>query len=499
MELKFQRSVCAYLNPVVRQVQNQELTQEIRLSDGMPDIGRVLAGWGQVILRSKEWRSDSASFSGGLMVWVLYAPEDGTAPRVLESWIPFQMKWDLPDGRREGSIRVMCLPRFVDARSVSARKIMVRAGVAALGEAYQPGEAEIGIPGELPEDIQLLKSTYPIRLPKEAGEKAFVVDEELVLPGSCPRPEKLIYYTMQPGITDQRITANKAVFRGNGNLHVLYLSEEGQLHSWDFELPFSQLAELEKTYGPEAQADVRMGVTSLELELDDESHLRLKSGLLAQYMVDDREMLELIEDAYSPVRQVELDKMMLELPAVLDRRTETVRASQSIHQDANLVADVEFLPDFPRLRHSGDEIQMELPGQFQVLYYGDGGTLQSGTARWDGDWQTRADDMSNVDAALMMAERPRAAAAENSIELDANMLLQMNTTDQQGIPMVMGLELGEQKQPDPLRPSVILRRAGDARLWDIAKSTGSTVEAIKMANALEAEPAVNQILLIPVS
>lgn len=433
------------------------------------------------------------------MTWVLYMPEDGSTPRTLESWIPFQMKWDLTDGRREGNIRIQCIVRFVDARSVSARKIMIRAGVAALGEAMQPDEAEIGLPGEMPEDVQLLKNTYPIRLPREAGEKSFLVDEDLSMPDSCPKPDKLVYYTMQPRITEKKVAGNKVVFRGSGNLHMLYLSEEGQVHSWDFELPFSQFGELEGTYSPEAQADVRMGITSLELEKNEENHLRLKCGMLSQYLVDDRQMLELVEDTYSPTRKVKMDIQTLELPAVLERRGEPFTARQSIHQDANLIADAEYLPDFPRQRRTGDHVQVELPGQFQVLYYGENGGLQSGTARWEGDVQIPIDTDASIGFTVLPGERPQAAAGENSIELQAASELQTTTLADQGIPMVMGLELGEQIQPDPARPSLILRRAGDARLWDIAKSTGSTVDAIRKANLLEAEPAANQILLIPVS
>ena len=134
MELQFQKNICKYLNCVVREVQNTELTQEIRLSDGMPDIGRVLASWGQVVLRSKEWRGDTVTVTGGLMVWVLYAPEDGTAPRSVDSWIPFQLKWNLPLVDREGPVRILPILRFVDSRGLSARKMMVRAGGGAMGE-----------------------------------------------------------------------------------------------------------------------------------------------------------------------------------------------------------------------------------------------------------------------------------------------------------------------------------------------------------------------------
>ena len=46
----------SFLDTVLQDVQTAELTQQIKLSDGMPDIGRILAAWGQVILRGKEWQ-----------------------------------------------------------------------------------------------------------------------------------------------------------------------------------------------------------------------------------------------------------------------------------------------------------------------------------------------------------------------------------------------------------------------------------------------------------
>ena len=69
----------------------------------------------------------------------------------------------------------------------------------------------------------------------------------------------------------------------------------------------------------------------------------------------------------------------------------------------------------------------------------------------------------------------------------------------QSIPMVTELEMGELKEADPGRPSIILRRAGDEGLWAMAKDYGSTVQAIREANQLTDEPLSGQMLLIPVS
>ena len=64
MEFEFQKSACPCMETVLREVQNVEQTQEIKLSDGMPDIGRVLAAWGQTILRGFSMRRRMAARSG---------------------------------------------------------------------------------------------------------------------------------------------------------------------------------------------------------------------------------------------------------------------------------------------------------------------------------------------------------------------------------------------------------------------------------------------------
>ena len=56
MQLQFEKQEIPCLHTLKREVQSQEQTQEIRVSDGMPDIGCVIGAWGQVILRSKSGR-----------------------------------------------------------------------------------------------------------------------------------------------------------------------------------------------------------------------------------------------------------------------------------------------------------------------------------------------------------------------------------------------------------------------------------------------------------
>ena len=99
---------------------------------------------------------------------------------------------------------------------------MVRAGITAMGEALRQHSAQLYSPEEIPEDVQILRSTYPLWLPMETGEKTFQLDEELSVPSGAAPVERLLAYTFQPILHEKRMAGDKLILRGNGQLHVIY-------------------------------------------------------------------------------------------------------------------------------------------------------------------------------------------------------------------------------------------------------------------------------------
>lgn len=498
MELHFQKDALQWLRCAQRKIQSRELTQELKLTDGMPEIGRVLGAWGQPILRGKEWNTDGFSVSGGMMVWVLYVPEDGTQVRCINGWIPWQLSWDLPSGTPDGKIRVHCLTKFVDARSVSPRKLMVRAGITALGEGLVEDQGASWTPAQVPGDVQLLDEHYPLRMRVEAGEKSFSMDDELVLPSSVPKAAKLVSFRLQPGTPESRVLGSRLVFRGTMQLHVLYSGEDGQLYTWDFPLNLSQFADLTGTYGPEAQAELWLVPADLDVDVREDGRFSYKATLVAQYCVEDVRMLHCVRDAYSPFREVTLQQETQSLSPVLENSIRGLSVQHTIAKDANVLADVTFLPDYPRQTRMGDQIVLEQPGIMQVLYYDPEGVLQYASVRWEGKTELQAHE----DTALQVIPGTLSASdvqiTGDGIRMSGELPLEIRATADQRIPVVTGLELGQQKEPDPDRPSLVLCRAGEASLWQLARDNGSTVKAIRDATGLEGDARPGQLLLIPV-
>lgn len=497
MEMQFDRIPVAYLKKLNDSIRAQEETLEVRLPEGMPDIGRVLGAWGQVVIRGKEWNSDDVALSCGVMAWVLYTPEDGEGIRSVEAWLPFSMKWDLPETRYDGKIIASCMLKSIDARSTSARKLMVRAVLCADVKLWQAEQAQLAVPGDLPPDIRLLTSEYPVMLPKETGEKSFALEEQLSV-SNGPKPEKILYYSLQPEITDQKVMAGKVVFRGCGMLHLLYQGEDGTLCSWDHELPFSQYADLDGAYSQDAELSVIPSVTALDLSVDEAGQLQLKAGLVGQFLLSDRSVISVTEDAYSPNRKLELQFEQLTLPAVLDRMENHLQAERNTQTEARQVVDVTFYPACGQPAHTDNGAKIILPGMFQMLYYDLSGDIRGITIPWEEDWDIPGASENGVNVQINTAGRPQASLGAGSVTLRADMTAEAVVSAGQGIPMLTGMEFADAEKPDPNRPSLILCRKGNRRLWDVAKETGSTVEAILMANGLESEPEEPQVLLIPV-
>lgn len=497
MELPFEKTVCRYWKQTLYTLVNREETQELKLPDSMPDVGRIISSWGQVILRGKDWRDRAIGVSGGVMVWILYSPEDGGALQRLETWIPFQARTDLPEATEDGVIRVEPFLRSVDARAASSRRLVIRAGVGLLLQTLVPHEMEVFNLGALPDDLETKVERYPFVLTREAGEKSFLMDEELELPDRMPDVEQLVYYRMDPQLVEQKVLGSRAAFRGMGNLHILYIDPEGRLNSHDFQVPFAQYVELEGAYEEDGEISLIPGITSLELDPLPERTLRLKCGVVAQYVIDSQEQVELLKDCYSPIREVWLEKQLISVPAWLDRQKRTMELTGSVNGNEGQPVDLVFFSAPPDVKQRTGAADVE-----------QGGTFQSLTLDEAGDYHGRSDRSSQ---SLHLETECQTVCfsggtgpvgmgqSAGSWRTDTQVVLDLKSLCTHPMEMVTGVKLGEERTPDPERPSVIIRSRGrQESLWDLAKRYGSTVGAIRRMNRLEGEPEEDRLLLIPV-
>lgn len=496
MEVKFDHNILSCLHSAVSSVQKLEQTQELRLPEEYPDIGRILGCWGQVVVRGKEWRSSGMSVNAGVMVWVLYAPEDGSELRGMDAWIPFTCKWEFREPLDDGLMTVQPLLTELDARGTSARKLMLRACVEMMGQAMVSEKSQIAVPGCLPEDVCLRREHYPAVLPVEGGEKQISLEQALSLPEGIG-DSQIVGVALIPQVLEQKIVANRLILRGEALLRLRYLRKDGSMGTWQTQIPFSQFAELDRDHEAQAEPWVEPVVTALELTAGDAGQITVKAGIAAQYLIFARSVVEVISDAYSPWREVGVQKEMLRIPMLLDLRRADVQVESVVPEMASPV-DVVSTPSFPVLRRGEAEDDICLDGHFQCLIRDEEGQLRQERPSFSGCMPFRSAAENQTELWMGSGSVPGLTPDARGNVIQCTYPVTAMVYSGQPIPMVVGLELGDVKKQDPDRPSIILRRAGEEDLWTIAKICGSTVEAIRKANQLQQEPEQGRMLLIPV-
>lgn len=487
MDLQFQKKPMSFIRQLAHECKNEELTQEVRLPDDMPDISRVICTWGQMVIRGKEWRQDRVNVSGGIMVWILYEPVGEEQNKVVESWIPFSTKVDISGAQRDGTITAIGSICYQDARSISARKMMLRIGMSMNIQAHCSCDAEVYEPPELDGHIQIKWSEYPVRIPSEIGEKPFNMEDKLPEPES--EIKKILRYSAVPQILETKVLGKRLVFRGSATVRMLYEEQNGNIVSYKADVPFSQLAELDYDYEEGTESAVQPVVTNVELTLGDDKMPLLKLGIAAQYIIYDQKTIRVVDDAYSTINETKLHYDKLQLPIISNQGDQIIRAEASVDIPAESVIDCDFTIA-PCICDSDNRIE----GHFYVLFIDREGSLQCAHIKWE--HPNSDEDCINKWTQITLENN---AYAKAGMALTANTELKLcsQAVASEGIDMVTGIELCDSDvQSD--EPSLILIRAGEEDLWTLAKKHKSSIDRICNTNGITQAPDDNRVLIIPV-
>ncbi len=501
MELAFQQSAVTHLQKLASQTASQEETAEATVPDGLPDVGRVVGCWGVPVIRSKQWQQNTMGISGGITAWVLYVPEDGSAPRQVPAYLSFSMRWDLPHTETQGSMRISCRLKSIDARAINARKILVRASISCQAEAFCPGQTRFYTLENPPKDLEVLRSRLPLLLPTELSEKSFLVDEEIELPGGAPPVAQIIAYQISPVLNDSKVLGEKAVFKGSCGLHLVYMTPEDRLAVWDFDLPFSQYAELEQNYDQEEELQTELIMTGAEVTAgEDGKSLHFTCSLSAQCLVLCRQTVDLVKDMYS-LRQTVTPKLQtVPIKSRLDRQNLRVQTETAFPIGGGSLMDCTFLPGLPNTHREGESVVVEAPVWCSIIYYDADGALQGSAGSSAAQAAFPLAEGCPCEAAAVLSGPVQWSMGGGTATVRGTVALTVDSFSNQELTFLSGAELGEPATPDAGRPSLIIRTpAPEEDLWSLAKACGSTIAAIQGANHLTQEALdTNRLLLIPV-
>ena len=420
---------------------SHEETMETSIAEYCPDMTRIVSACGQLYIREKTASEERAAVSGTVRVTVLYTSEESAGLRSLAVSVPFTCTAE--DRQLASSQLIWATGRLllVEAQAVTARRLYVRV---------------------LPEVTMTGFTRVPHRF--------------------CSGVEE----------------SSKLVVRGEVTLSALYRGQDQQLHTYEGELPLSQI--LDGAGLPEdGEYAARLCLTGGEVRV-----LRSDAGggfsvtaelrlLLCAYRAA---QCTCVEDLYSIRQPVRLEQETVTIPAV--RPDRVLREETVEHLDFGGNRPFFFITDTDCAAASvtTEEGQTALRTTVRTrLLYLDESDTPSVTERTAEVVLPVKEPVQGVSCGLSGA--PEVQMGTGGCDVRQVVAFLAEDTCPEPLQTVSGGELLEPAEQECM-PSLVLRRLlpGET-LWDVAKQYRTDETLLRTVNQLEGEELPDKMLLIP--
>ena len=474
---------------------SHEETMETSIAEYCPDMTRIVSACGQLYIREKTASEERAAVSGTVRVTVLYTSEESAGLRSLAVSVPFTCTAE--DRQLASSQLIWATGRLllVEAQAVTARRLYVRVlpEVTMTGFTRVPHRFCSGV-----EESSALRTRCRQRsfsLLDTAVERDVSMAQEVQ---ASPVPEELLLYRLYPRLTSCRTVGSKLVVKGEVTLSALYRGQDQQLHTYEGELPLSQI--LDGAGLPEdGEYAARLCLTGGEVRV-----LRSDTGggfsvtaelrlLLCAYRAA---QCTCVQDLYSIRQPVRLEQETVTIPAV--RPDRVLREETVEHLDFGGNRPFFFITDTDCAAASvtTEEGQTALRTTVRTrLLYLDESDTPSVTERTAEVVLPVKEPVQSVSCGLSGA--PEVQMGTGGCDVRQVVAFLAEDTCPEPLQTVSGGELLEPAQQECM-PSLVLRRLlpGET-LWDVAKQYRTDETLLRTVNQLEGEELPDKMLLIP--
>ena len=491
MELELERTQRSGYETVLETTVTHEETMEMIVPDACPDILRICDTGGAVCLRSKEVLEGRVEVLGSVKASVLYLPDGEEGMRKLEVPMPFTCGVDAAGVT--GQCTVVAIPRVTAAetRSLNPRKVLVRVNLAVAVQVYAPvfGGICTGVPNPEEAGVQQLVERYDSCVTACVQEKPFTFSDEIVLSGSKPEMEELLRHRLALQCGEAKVIGSKLIFKGEVQLQALYRAEGGALCTAEFELPFSQIMEVNGA-GEESTCQVQVLPTSSECILGGDGRtLSVTLGLLAQAVVREERSLDLLTDVYSTAYDLSVETELCQVDRLLDwgRKEQLVREILEVGAPAREVCDAYADIGTVTQSREGNRLTIAAEANVTVLYLSEEGSRTAVTRAVQAVCALELKEGAVCSCLCTCPATVFATPTSGGVEVRFQVDFQYTALESRSVVGVSALRMDETAPRDTsAQPSIVLRMVGEQeRLWDIAKAYATTQQDIMQANDLE--------------
>lgn len=467
--------------------------------DHKPDVWELLRWEGRVHIKEVRAMEERISFSGELLVSVLYRAKKGERPLYgMEMTLPIEDVLHIDGLTSDMTVSFRAEPEHLECQVINDRKIGVRAVIRIEAQARKAEEREVlcGVSGE---GIACLQGN--LEMEREVAEirDRFPVKEEIRI--SAAQPEIVDVLWQEATIAEQELrpAEGRVLVRGAVLLSMLYCDAEGRLGSISEKIPFHGALEgagiQPKT---ELQGELTIEDAKLTPTVDEDGETReVAAEIVIGALLRGREQTEqeILLDAYAPKGTVQPEWETITYPIAvgsgknqftLKERLQLEAGEQPMLQLEKVWGSVQL----SEIRIETDVLEIEGSLRAEILYACEADEAPICIIQRGFPFSQRMElkGAQKGDAAEVFAhleEIDFQTLSEKEGELRATVSLDAIVTRQAEGQIMTGIVFSEETEKEMGAGAVIyVVQPGDT-LWQIAKKYRTTIADILAVNEIE--------------
>ena len=460
MELQLEQKQISCLIPSAHRTVEERISVDFVVPDSLPDAAELLLTEGALCLWRLDLSDGSAELEGELSAQICCADEHG-APMSFPAHVPVQLRLRAEAIETGQKPFLKCHMKSLNGQLLNSRKVRVQGILSCSLLTYCASEYSIttGI-DSADQRLFLRKTVLPVTYVSSAEEQVYSVEETLPLRLGVPAGGRLMSWCSVPVLDDCDCMEQRVILKGRVRTSLLYQDAESQkLVDETVETPFSFLMDVN---GAVSKCAVSLHFTREEVRCrNDDLAVDTAYHLLAQVICFAQQELECVTDAYSNRNQLDLKWIEVKLPVLIQQEREQTFLEENLSCDLT-GKTISALRSFC----NGDTISVT--------------ALLADEDRKISSTSVILNTKQSPDDAVW-SEQPEATLSNNGVTVRLPVFSKREAIDENSIRVLTSADLKDEKI-NRSSGVTLLRRDDEMDLWELARSYGSSVEAICAAN-----------------
>ena len=328
--------------PICNRVINCDISEDINVSDELPDVRRVLALKSNILSPAKFIGAKSVDVSGAVDYCVIYLGADGNIHSIpFSSEYSFSLPLEHADASESVSVICSLCDDGGNVRVSTPRRLQIRAGIKASAICFGRCVSVENIDGaEDDGDIQRLElESESAFFDCESSDIVTLTDEYLLSEG-----DRIIYSDAEVFINDVRIDGE--VVRASGEAQIKLLLQNGNdIETVIRKLPFDAETDLEELENSDSNMLCRAfgNVNELDVSIS-EGRARIEVGIVLEICIAQNREVRYTRDIYSTKQVCKAEYKKCAFPIVLLNKNVNMTQSERMSvSDVNFESGAEIL------------------------------------------------------------------------------------------------------------------------------------------------------------